>query len=115
MEARFVSNVKGLVIPYVNKMKTRRLDPEQQSCLNIIEMNLNEIVSPFLQSIGQLGLTPRETQIATLIKDGKTTKEIAQIIGMASSAIDTYRNKIRHKLNLNNKKINLQSYLQSIK
>ena len=49
------------------------------------------------------------------LKDGKTTGEIAGIIGVAASAIDTYRNKIRHKLNLNNKKINLQSYLQSIK
>jgi PAS domain S-box-containing protein len=116
IEARFVSNVKGLVLPYVERAKKGRpLDPEQQSCLNIIEMNLNEIVSPFLQSIGQLGLTPRETQIATLIKDGKTTKEIAAIIGIAASAVDTYRNKIRRKLNLNNKKINLQSHLQSIK
>jgi PAS domain S-box-containing protein len=116
IEARFVSNVKGLVLPYVERAKKGRpLDPEQQSCLNIIEMNLNEIVSPFLQSIGQLGLTPRETQIATLVKAGKTTKEIAVIIGIAASAVDTYRNKIRRKLNLNNKKINLQSHLQSIK
>ena len=116
IEARFVSNVKGLVLPYVERAKKGRpLDSEQQSCLNIIEMNLNQIVSPFLQSIGQFGLTPRETQIATLIKDGKTTKEIASVIGIASSAVDTYRNKIRRKLNLNNKKINLQSHLQSIK
>jgi PAS domain S-box-containing protein len=114
LEARFVSNVKQLVLPYVEKVKRGRLDHWQQSCLSIIQTNLNEIVSPLTQSLGQLGLTPRETQIAALIKEGKTTKEIAEIIGVAPSAVDTNRNRIRHKLKLNNKKVNLQSYLQSI-
>jgi len=95
-------------------MKKGRLDPQQRSHLSILETNLNEIVSPFLHTIRQLNLTPRETQIASLIKDGKTTKEIAEIIGVATSSIDTYRNNIRSRLGLNNKKVNLQSYLQSI-
>lgn len=114
LEARFVSNIKQLVLPYVEKVKRGRLDHWQQSCLSIIETNLNEIVSPLTQALGQLGLTPRETQIAALIKEGKTTKEIAEIIGVAPSAIDTNRNRIRHKLKLNNKKVNLQAYLQGI-
>jgi PAS domain S-box-containing protein len=115
LERRFASNIKKLIFPYLEKVKNGRLDTRQSACLNIIEMNLNEIISPFLQSLGQFNLTPREAQVATLIKDGKTSKEIAQIIGMAPSAVDTYRNKIRTKLGLSNKKINLQTYLQSIK
>jgi DNA-binding CsgD family transcriptional regulator len=106
--------VKRLVIPYVEKMKKDRLDPQQRSHLNVLETNLNEIVSPFLHTIQQLNLTPRETQIASLIKDGKTTKEIAKIVGVATSSIDSYRNNIRSKLGLNNKKVNLQSCLQSL-
>ena len=113
LEDRVVSNVKKLVIPYIEKMKKNRLDPQQLSNLTILETNLNEIVSPFLHNIRQLNLSPRETQIASLVKDGKTTKEIAEIIGVATSAIDSYRNSIRTKLGLNNKKANLQSYLQS--
>ena len=115
MEARFISNVKAMVLPYVEQVKKGRLDSRQQSGISIIETNLNEIVSTFVQSVGQFGFTPREMQIASLIKDGKTSKEIGEFIGIAPSAVDTYRNKIRHKLNLNNKKVNLQSYLQSIK
>ena len=115
LEERFAQNIKQLILPYVEKVKKGRLDPPQYTCLSIIETNLNEIVSPFLHSLRQFNFTPRETQIASLIKDGKTTKEIADTIGVAPSAVDTYRNKIRHKLNLNNKKINLQSYLQSMK
>jgi PAS domain S-box-containing protein len=115
LEERFTQNIKQLVLPYVEKIKKSRLDALQYSSLSIIETNLNEIVSPFLHSLQQFNFTPRETQIASLIKDGKTTKEIADTIGVAPSAVDTYRNKIRHKLDLNNKKINLQSYLQSLK
>lgn len=114
LEERFAQNIKQLILPYVEKIKKGRLDATQYSWLSIIETNLNEIVSPFLHSLRQFNFTPREKQIASLIKDGKTTKEIADTIGVAPSAVDTYRNKIRHKLDLNNKKINLQSYLQSM-
>jgi len=114
LEDRVASNVKRLVIPYIEKMKKNHPDPQQLSNLNILEANLNEIVSPFLHTIRQLNLTPRETQIAALIKDGKTTKEIVKIIGVATSSIDSYRNNIRSKLGLKNKKVNLQMYLQSL-
>lgn len=115
LEDRFASNIRRLVLPYLNKIKKGNLDPRQTASINIIETNLNQIVTPLLQSLAQFGFTPREAQIAALIKDGKTSKEIGEIIGVAPSAIDTYRNKIRRKLRLNNKKINLQAHLQSIK
>lgn len=115
LEERVLSNVKRLVMPYIEKMKHSRLDPQILNNLNIVEANLNEIISPFLHTIKQLNLTPRETQIASLIKDGKSTKEIAEIIGIATSSVDSCRNSIRTKLGIINKKVNLQSYLQSIK
>jgi PAS domain S-box-containing protein len=115
LEDRFASNIRRLVLPYLHKIKKGTLDSRQSACISIIETNLNQIVTPLLQSLAQFGFTPREAQIAALIKDGKTSKEIGEIIGVAPSAIDTYRNKIRRKLKLNNKKINLQTHLQSIK
>ena len=112
LEERFLSNVKELVLPYLENIKRGHLDDRQALCVNIIETNLNEILSPILQRIKQLNLSPRETQILSLIKDGKKTKEIAEIIGVASSSIDTHRNNIRAKLHLNKKKVSLRSYLQ---
>jgi PAS domain S-box-containing protein len=114
MEERFVSNVKQLVLPYVEEMKKGYPSPHHHSCLSIIESNLKELMSPFLHSVRQLNLSPREIQVASLIRDGKRTKEISDIIGVAPSAIDFYRKNIRRKLYLNNKKHNLQSYLQSL-
>ena len=115
LEDRFATNVRKLILPYVEKMKKGRLEPQVLSYVNVMETNLNEIMSPFLQSVGQFNLTPRETQVASLIKDGKTTKEIAEIIGIAPSAVDSHRNNIRFKLKLNKRKVNLQMYLQTMK
>jgi len=59
-------------------------------------------------------LTPKEIQVANLIKDGKSSKEIAKLLNVSSSAIDVDRYRIRTKLGLNNKKANLRSYLSSL-
>lgn len=115
LEQRLVSNVKKLVLPYLEKIRRSRIEDEHMAYLGIIETNLNEIISPFLYSIQHHNLTQREVQVANFIKEGKTTKEIASILGLATNAIDSYRNSIRKKLGLNKKKVNLQSYLQTLK
>jgi len=114
-EEKIVSNVKTLVLPYIEKIERCRLDSKERAILNIIKTNLNEIISPFLHTMKQFNLTPKEIQVAAFIKEGKTTKEIAEIMGVALSAINTHRNNLRKKLGLNNKKINLRSYLLSLK
>jgi len=52
--------------------------------------------------------------VTNLIKQGKTTKEIAQTMNLASSTINFHRDNIRIKLGIKNKKTNLRTYLSSI-
>ncbi len=111
MEERFVANIGSLVLPYVEKIKKNNLDAQQQFCLDTIEKNLDEITSPLLKNIRQFNLTPREIQIVYLIKDGKTTKEIAQALGIVEGSIATHRKNIRKKLGLD-RTSNLQSHLR---
>ena len=114
LEQRFVTNVGQLVLPYVEKIRKSRLDEKQKSYVAILESNLNEMMSPFARNVKQVNFTPREIQVANLIKDGKTTKEIAEIVGVGLDAVNSYRNSIRLKLGLNKTKTNLQVYLQSL-
>jgi PAS domain S-box-containing protein len=116
MEEKFLSNIKELVFPYVDKLKKSRLDSNQGAYLEIIEANMNDIISPFLQrmSLKYSNFTQTEIQVANLIKVGKTTKEIAELMKVSKGTIDTHRNNIRSKLGLNRKKINLRAYLLSI-
>lgn len=114
LEEQFVSNIRNLVLPYIEKIRKDFSDKLQTPYFDIIESHLGEIASPMLKHIHQFNLTPKEAQVASLVKIGKTTKEIAEVMGVATGSIDTHRNKIRKKLALSNKKENLQSRLQSL-
>jgi DNA-binding CsgD family transcriptional regulator len=116
LEEKVLSNVKQLVLPYVEKLKKTRMGAEQMAYVSIIESNLSDIVSPFLRKLSSkyLSLTPKEIQIADLIKLGQTTKEIADLLNVSPGAIDFHRENIRGKLGLKNKKINLRSHLLSL-
>jgi PAS domain S-box-containing protein len=115
MEDIFVSNIKEMILPYVQKMQKDKIEMRHKAYLDIIAANLNEIMAPFLNRIRQLNFTPKEIEVASLIRDGKTTKEIAEIMGVATSAIDSHRNNIRAKLGLINKDVNLRSFLMTFK
>lgn len=116
LEEKVLSNVKVLIEPYFDKLRKTRLNSDQMTYVSIIETHINDIVSPFLRELTSkyLNLTPREIQIANLIKEGKTTKEIAEMLNSSQGAVDFHRNNIRNKLHLKNKKTNLRSYLLSL-
>ena len=85
IEEMFLSNVKGLVMPYVEKLKNSSLAAEQNAYVATIEEHLHDIISPFLTSIKSkyINLTPKEIQVVSLIKDGKSTKEIADLLNIS--------------------------------
>ena len=116
LEDNVLSNIKQLVIPYVKKLKKNGSNGKALTDLNIIESNLMGIVSPFAQKLTarHLSLTPKEIQVANLIREGKTTKEIADYMDISKSAIDTHRYHIRKKMGILNKKMNLQTYLSTL-
>lgn len=116
MEQKIVSNVRELVIPHIETLKNTRLTAHQRNCVKIIEKHLDDIISPFLNNITSKysNLTSREIQIANLIRTGKTTKEIAQLLNSSTATIDFHRNNIRSKLGLKDKNTNLMAYLISL-
>jgi PAS domain S-box-containing protein len=116
LEERTLSNVKHLIIPYIEKLKKSSLDAKDDAYIDIIESNLKDIVSPFSQKLSSkyITFTPRELQVANLIKEGRTTKEIAELLNTSPGTIDFHRNNIRNKLNLKNRRANLKSYLLTL-
>ncbi len=116
MEEKVISNVKKLVLPYVDKIKTLKLNENQLTHIQIIEDHLKDIISPFLRNLTteHFDLTPREIQIATLVKDGKTTKEMTNLLNISATAVDFHRKNIRLKLGIKKKKANLRSFLLSM-
>ena len=115
-EEKIVANVKKLVLPYVEKLNNSQLNDRQMAYLNIAKSNLEDIITPFLNQLCSkyFNLTPREIQIVGLVKDGKTTKEIAELLNASTGTIDFHRNNLRKKLGLRNTKTNLRSFLLAL-
>ncbi|NQV03295.1 MAG: PAS domain S-box protein [Bacteroidia bacterium] len=116
MEENILLNVKKLILPYIEKMEKGRLDVENETYLNIVKSNLDNLISPFVNKLSSksLNLTPTQIQIVDFIKYGKTSKEIASLLNVTVDAISVHRYRIRKRLGLLNKKVNLRSYLQSL-
>jgi PAS domain S-box-containing protein len=116
LEEQVLANVKKLVLPYLEKLKGPRLDSSQRVHVEIIEAHLNDIVSPFLRNLSSayLSLTPREIEVATLVKEGKTTKEITRLLNISTTAVDFHRKNLRSKFGIKSKKTNLRSFLTSL-
>ncbi len=116
LEEKVMANVKELLLPYLEELNKGRLDSKSKVQVSILETNLKNIVSPFTHRLSSKysGFTPREIQVANLIRQEKSTKEIAEYMGVSRSAINLYRNNIRRKLGIISKKINLKSHLMSL-
>jgi two-component system, NarL family, response regulator NreC len=49
---------------------------------------------------GPPALTPRECQVLRLVAEGKTTKQIASLLGVSVKTADSHRTNVMHKLNV---------------
>jgi PAS domain S-box-containing protein len=115
LEAKVLANLKDLVIPHLEELEIQLAGTRSKTLVNVIKSNLEQITSPFSQSLslGLDRLTPREIQIADLVRNGRTNKEIAELLCISRRTVESYRDKLRTKLKIKNKKANLRSYLLS--
>jgi DNA-binding CsgD family transcriptional regulator len=116
LEKNVLTNVKELVLPYVEKLKEVPLKPGNKTLVEVIENHLKDIISPLLQkfSNAQIILTPQEIKVVALIKDGKSSKEIADILTISETTVNFHRKNLRKKFGLKNRQMNLRSYLLSM-
>ena len=112
----FLTNIKQSILPFLKQIEESGLNSDQQILLNRLQINLNQITSPLIGKLSSkyLNLTPMEIKVAGLVKDGTVNKEIAQILNVSLNTITSHRYKIRTKLGLKNKNINLHTYLLSL-
>jgi DNA-binding CsgD family transcriptional regulator len=113
LEENVLANVQQLVMPHLEKLRIQKQDKRNRNLLEIITSRLDEITSPFLNRFTSLYrlLTPKEVEVAVLVREGKTSKEIAELLVVSVSAVDFHRKMIRKKIGLTNAGSNLRSYL----
>ena len=112
LEENLIFNVKQLIQPSLEKLKDTELSGSQKHYLDLIEGQIEEVISPLNRNLsGKYSLTSTEMQMLELIKQGKMTKEIADMLGVSTRTVDSHRHNIRKKLEIDNKNVNLRTYL----
>jgi PAS domain S-box-containing protein len=116
VEERLLENTRQRVLPHVEKLKQSQLSEAQMLSLAELESSLKDILSPFLKRLTNEyhGLTPSQIRVATYIREGKSSKEIAALLNVAPKTIAVHRERIRKKLGLTHSKVNLQAHLRSL-
>ena len=116
LENKILKNIRELILPYVAKLKDKNLKTAERTLIDIIDSNINDIVSPLLQRLttAKIILTPQEIQVAALVKAGKSSKEIADILNVSTTTISFHRKNLRKKLGLDHARKNLRAHLLSM-
>lgn len=114
-EQKVATNIVELVSPYLEKLQKSGLSERQADYLGIVTTNLQEIVTPGSRSTAAMHrrFTPTEIKIANLVKQGKSSKEISEILNLAPRTIEKNRQNIRRKVGITNQKTNLRSLLST--
>ena len=108
-----LSNATKLVEPFFDRLCESKLTEQQKVLVEILRTNIKELTSPFASNFSTklIRLTPVEIQIANMVKQGKRSKEIAEILRLSPGTVNVHRKNIRKKLEISHQKTNLQTML----
>lgn len=110
-----ILNVEEVILPALKKLR-RKGTALDRKYLDALEESLKTLTSSFGRNVSQkrFRLSPREIEIANLIRNGMSSKDICRMLNISFKTVETHRNKIRKKLDILNKDINLTTYLQTL-
>jgi DNA-binding CsgD family transcriptional regulator len=114
LENNVTLNVRKLVKPVISEMKGHFEESSAETeMISFLESLLEKIVEPFMSNIvnAASNFTTREIEIMQMIKQGKSSKEIASLLFVTEKTVAFHRGNIRKKLGLISKSDNLRAYL----
>ncbi len=113
-EKRIVLKTRSLIIPIIERLQHDKNLKRYEAELIMLVKHLEDLTSGLAADTKiATSLSFSELRIASLIKNGLTTEEIAKHLHISPSTIKTHRKNIRRKLGINNRQQNLRNYLDS--
>jgi len=107
-------NVEKILMPILQALALQ-VPLAQSKYVEMLQTSLEEITSPFVSQLSGSyhSMTPTEIGICNMVRNGRRTKEIAEMRGVSEATINRHREKIRRKLKITNQDVNLATFLQS--
>ncbi len=111
---KILKSIDSSIMPVINRL-VQRNGKVRPAYYEALKRNLQELASEWEDPLLRFSrLTPREYEICDLIRNGASSKEIAEALGIETITVSKHREQIRRKLGLVNKNINLTSFLKSL-
>jgi PAS domain S-box-containing protein len=107
------ANASTVLLPILEKFSA---DETTQKYVDLLRHHIQGLTSSFGGKISEIGnnLTSREMEICNMIKGGLTNKDISRLLNISDQTVEGHRKKIRKKLGLTNRQINLTAYLRGL-
>lgn len=113
MALAFREKLASEILPLAERARDQGLSPERRSAYQTL------LVEELGRNLGTLGpgpelcpsFSPREREIAVQVRNGRTSKEIARLLGIAEATVERHRHNIRRKLRVGDRCVNLASLL----
>jgi PAS domain S-box-containing protein len=115
IEKQIQENYNKIILPLIQSIKEKS-GQDYMPLISLLEKGLENITSPFINKLDSnfAKLSPRELNICNMVKNGMSSKEIAEILHISIMTVHKFRQQIRKKLGLNKKSINLCSFLNTV-
>lgn len=115
LQENVLLNVEKIILPSLEKIRLKSSKTQVQQ-IEALKKSLKELTSSFGRTAVSLEhkLSAKEIEIAHLIRQGLSGKEISKALNLSFKTVETHRFNIRRKLGLLNKDVNLASFLQSL-
>ena len=113
-EKTIVLKIRALILPIIEKLQQDQHLARYHAELTMLFAHMKDLTSGLVTDTKILSaLTATELRIASLIKNGLTSEEIATYLYISPDTVKTHRKNIRKKLKINNSMYNLRNYLGS--
>lgn len=109
----FRERLASEILPLAERARDASLSPERRAAYAEL------LVAELKRSISSLepgpdddpALSPREREVAVQVRNGRTSKEIAELLGIAEATVERHRFNIRRKLRVTGLAVNLGTLL----
>ncbi len=101
------------ILPLAERARDASLTEERRAdYLRLLVDELGRDISAFGgDPASDIALSPREREIAVQVRNGRTSKEIAELLGIALATVERHRHNLRRKLGIAGKSANLAGLL----
>ncbi len=113
-QEKILKTINSKILPIVEQFQKNKTFEKHRAEIDVLKAYLSELTANSKDEPGVIFiLSNAELRIATMIKNGFSSPEIARLLSISLDTVKTHRKHIRRKLNISNSKINLTTYLRA--